>query len=436
MRKSHAIFLALIIFLVSIAIFIARVVEIMEDGSRKDLHIFIAHAHHYLETGELYARSDDLSIWQPSGGIYKFPPAYQWMIVPLLQAGMSDKALIKTTAAGLVIIYLAALAFFGRLVIKQGLSLSTSIVICSSLLWMTPFFSAFRELAAEILVFFLLSLFFYLYMKNRWANCGVLLAMAVHIKIYPVFLLLYFLLVRRWKVIAGFMSGFLVIAILSILYFGMDENLYYFKTILPVLLTEEHYHHFQNLTLEFWLLNHQIISNMNGATHGVIRAILLIAIVAIAASDKQRTPQKQLLCLGTLCAGILVWITNYWPQYQILLLIPFTLLCSEAILHRKIWLMFILGITGISLVLSHEGLMTLLQYQIARGAIDQAALSALGDSIPISAALFEVSLAGWIYYWLLQLNVFLPHILFVAGFTVLMQDWYFQYRHPPASPSR
>ena len=67
---------------------------------------------------------------------------------------------------------------------------------------------------------------------------GLIFIWLASIKLYPVFLLLYPLLTRQWKVLASAVLCAGGIAWLSLHVFGANENIFYVKNILPVLLSE------------------------------------------------------------------------------------------------------------------------------------------------------------------------------------------------------
>ena len=58
------------------------------------------------------------------------------------------------------------------------------------------------------------------------------------IKIYPAFMLVYFIVRRQWKVIEGCVYGGLFFVLLSVSLFGWQEHFYYLTVVLPVLLHE------------------------------------------------------------------------------------------------------------------------------------------------------------------------------------------------------
>lgn len=436
--KSIARLLALLSFIAAASFFVYKTTTILQADDRNDLKIFIAYGQNYIETGQLYAKSEDLTIWQPSGGIYKFPPAYQLMIVPFLKAGVTPDTLLKITAFALISIYLLSIFVLISVCTSSANPLSSTsvLILGASLLIFTPFYSAFSELAAEILIFGLLVAMLFTLSKKQPVCFGILLAIAVHIKVYPVLIVFYLLATRAWRSIVAFAVMAVVMLLTCISYFGLTENLYYFTTVLPVLGSEAPYPHFQNLSLEIWLENNQWIDHPDGNIQNALRLLMLAIATGISAMTLVKSIMYRELAFGIFCSGLLIWLTNYWPQYQLMLLIPFVLFWRHAMLRNSWWIYAVVFVAGLTLLTTRTGLFELVSYQVDIGMIDEAAMSLYSNSHSVPEVLFEFSLAGWCYYWLLQMNVFLPHILLLAGIMALYQDWYFQYHRQPEGPSR
>src|SRR5262249_12784241 len=64
-----------------------------------------------------------------------------------------------------------------------------------------------------------------------WA--GLFLGMAIAIKLFPSFLLLYYCVERRWKTVIVGVVAFIFISLVTLLFFGFETYLIYFNTVLP-----------------------------------------------------------------------------------------------------------------------------------------------------------------------------------------------------------
>ena len=91
----------------------------------------------------------------------------------------------------------------------------------------SPFvFSAAVLGQVNLLVLFLSVLCWYLVETKRPAWAGVCLSLAVLVKVFPVVLVLYFLLKRQWRVLGGVLAGLVFFGVLlTTAVFGPAENL-------------------------------------------------------------------------------------------------------------------------------------------------------------------------------------------------------------------
>jgi hypothetical protein len=142
--------------------------------------------------------------------------------------------------------------------------------------------------------------------------------------------MIYFIFRKDKQAIAGFSIGFIAISIASIFFIGIDESIFYVKHILPVLLVEKPIYHVQNTTIEAMLEFENIIKGMPGNITAIVKLMTLVLIGINGYWLHSRLADKQciLIFIGMLISAILLTISNYWPQYQIILIVP--LLCALA----------------------------------------------------------------------------------------------------------
>ncbi|MCD4782920.1 MAG: DUF2029 domain-containing protein [Candidatus Eremiobacteraeota bacterium] len=82
-----------------------------------------------------------------------------------------------------------------HLIKKIGLALALTIVF----LLFSPVIDNLFAGQINIFLTFVISLFVYLYLKERYILCALVLAVAINIKIFPVFFLFLFILYKQWK---------------------------------------------------------------------------------------------------------------------------------------------------------------------------------------------------------------------------------------------
>lgn len=82
-----------------------------------------------------------------------------------------------------------------HLIKKIGLALALTIIF----LLFSPVIDNLFAGQVNIFLTFVISLFVYLYLKEKYILCALILAVAINIKVFPVFFLFLFILDRRWK---------------------------------------------------------------------------------------------------------------------------------------------------------------------------------------------------------------------------------------------
>ena len=85
-----------------------------------------------------------------------------------------------------------------------------------------PFLDTFAQYKIEGLEFVLVSVALFAFRKRRDLLCGVLLALAANLKYLPAILLLYFLLKRETRVLAGALGAMGAVALLLLVFLGAE----------------------------------------------------------------------------------------------------------------------------------------------------------------------------------------------------------------------
>jgi hypothetical protein len=96
-------------------------------------------------------------------------------------------------------------------------------------------------LLGQLHVFVLLLLTFaaWLYFKDQFFLCGLVLAVAATAKIYPALFLIFFLFKKQWRAAVGLVVGLCSAAAASLYFFGTDTFLLYVREVLPRALKAE-----------------------------------------------------------------------------------------------------------------------------------------------------------------------------------------------------
>ena len=322
------------------------------DSVLNDFSIFLESGKHFIATGELYTRTGQPELsYAPDQPIYKFPPAFQLTITPLLASGLTSQTIVWITRGVFLVCYLLAVWLLLRELRSSYRSIMQNflaIVIVIASLY-TPFFEALLNVHIEIIIFTLLAIAFCLQDRTPLL-AGIALGIAAMLKIYPAFLLVVPALQRQWRVLAGFALACGAIIIVSIGYFGMTEMNFYIQQLVPILASQVPVAHSQNLALEKLLHDVGLWPQLSGKLQLAVTVITLACIAFVAKRPAQRKEMHNkhapalVFSLG-ICA-MLLWLPNYWLQYQMALLIPvFTL--AACVIAQPTRLMAV----GLSLVL-------------------------------------------------------------------------------------
>ena len=162
-------------------------------------------------------------------GLYLYPPTLAILIQPAL----------------LVSPYVGALIWLGLnvgiLIASVGLLLWNSNIrdhwMRAGLLLLpvvfTPTIMSLYLGQVNVLVFVLIALAYLTFVQKRPYISGVLLAVSVWIKLWPVVLIAYFFWKREWKVVSGAILGLLLVGLLTFAFVGAEQTISFFTDRLP-----------------------------------------------------------------------------------------------------------------------------------------------------------------------------------------------------------
>jgi len=364
LRKKIIIALCIITSVASIAVFSWRNHETFYQNPI-DFLIFLRAGEIYNETGQLYQRSDNYADkYHPSAAIFKFPPAFQFFMMPFeklsnmgLLPGVDLHIFTRLLMTGMYIVSLLLLFF----TLSKALDLSgekqlyffTFLTLTS--MWFMPFFECIRWLLTEIPLLLLFIGSFLLLRKNRFpANntgagdlgAGALLGYAFSAKIYPIFLLGYPLAQKNRRALIGFIATVVIVLLLALAVFGIDEHLFYFNNIFPALLNEPVTDKWVNLNIEKWLFIIGILPKVTGTVFYITRLWFVGALGYLLYKHPHAAQKQEHLVFSLFITTMFFCFPNYWPQYQIFLIIPIAYLGGFFIAHhcKKQFLLLIIVI--------------------------------------------------------------------------------------------
>jgi hypothetical protein len=387
-----------------------------------DFLIFLRAGETYKESGQLYERSDNYAEhYHPSAAIYKFPPAFELMITPLthLPADMNAQVFMRLLLTAMYVLSLLLLFFYLQRHLKlKGLQTfyfasALTIIAC----WLMPFFESIRWLLTEIPLLLLFIASFLLCTKNRFAaaSSGALMAYAASAKIYPVFLFAYHLylslLQKKWAALWGFIAGLIVSLAAALYFYGLAEHLFYLKNILPVLLQEPVTDKWVNLNLEKFLFITGFIPEVSGHIFSITRPIFVGGLLAVLFIYRASAQKHQLLFFSFFITTMFFCFPNYWPQYQVFLIIPIAYLLADAIKHHDRLTLGLLLLTTVPLFIPDLLWRSVLDWDAMRHGLDVEVIGRESYLHGTGITLLKYSPRTWLIYYLYEYRAITPVVL-------------------------
>ena len=389
-----------------------------------DFLIFIRSNETFKATGQLYERAENYADkYHPSAAIYKFPPAFQLMIKPLLllPANINAQLFMRSLLTGMYVLSLCLLFFYLKqhLQLKGEQTLVYACLLTSIGCWFMPFFESIRWLLVEIPLLLLFITSFLLSTKKGLASVlsGALLAYAACAKIYPLFLLGYplylALLQKNRNLLWGFVAGCLLTLAAALSVFGLGEHLFYLQHIVPTLLHEPITEKWVNLNLEKFLFVTGVIPEISGHAFTIIRLVFLSGLLAVLWLYRQTLAKHHFLVFSLFITTMFFCFPNYWPQYQVFLLVPVAYLLGSSIKNQShtalVWLLVIVTPLFVPDLLWQS----ILDWDITRQGLD---IEMIGKEAYLQGnnlTLLKYSPATWLFYYLYEYRALVPVALWL-----------------------
>jgi Glycosyltransferase family 87 len=328
-RAAAAWFGAALALALSVGHFIFSARAVLRRGFA-DFPIFMARAADFLHTGRLYVSADDLAAYGPGTPVYKYPPFYALFLLPFAHADLRQVEFchwVLQIAFYLLAVVLTVVA------LRPRHPLRFAIVAAIVALNFAPFFETLYGLQVETVLLLLLAVALLAMRRGYEVAGGLALGLAAMLKVYPIFLLLYLGLARRWRAAAGFLVAAALAFALSLAAFGTAQNRLYFTRILPTISQEYPERSAENVAFG------RYARTLLGATPEVAKRVgQLIAVPLVMASafaiyrgQRLRTGEEHTpLELSLFVSLMLLCLANSWTNYQLLLLVPILVLLAHA----------------------------------------------------------------------------------------------------------
>jgi hypothetical protein len=292
------------------------------------------------------------------------PPPSVFLALPFANIDYPDANLIwniVSLAAFCLSIYLVA----------HHLSISFSIKAAVPFVTLCLIFDPFRSQCSQgQLGFIILLLIIGAWSATKsghslWA--GLFLGMAIAIKLFPAFLLLYYLFLRRWRTLIAGVATFILASLITLFFFGFQTYLIYFNTVLPTV--ERFRGHWINQSLQgLWIKlfdpdtdrDHvQALFRSPSLAKGTILILsLVVVVVLIWAIRSARTEAEKDHAFGLAIVAMLLVSPITWNHYLVLLMLPLMTIWSQlppAFAWRATFLLVVIAL-GIEPNLLYKGI--------------------------------------------------------------------------------
>ncbi len=288
-----------------------------------DFSIFLRQVENFSQTGELYIYTENMEAYAPGTPVYKFPPLYAMLLLPVVMGGYGDGVYhlhwLLQILAYLLTVAMIVVALAGR---RPGWY---ALAAAALALNFEPFFETLFRLQIELPLLLLFTLCLLAFIKGRNGLAGAALALCAMLKIYPAFLLLYFCVKRRWAVVVWCIAVMGLIQVASLIVVGPEQNyLFYFK-ILPVMLHEGAKVTLENIGIAKYP---QLLLGATPAASAALSrffclALLAASIFAVLRAEREGSRNAPIALEWALFVSLmLLFLPNSWAHYQLLLLLP------------------------------------------------------------------------------------------------------------------
>lgn len=301
-----------------------------------DFSIFLRQVENFSETGELYIYTENMEAYAPGTPVYKFPPMYAMLLLPVVKGGYGDGVYqlhwLLQILVFLLTVAMIVIALAGR---RPGWY---ALAAAALALNFEPFFETLFRLQIELPLLLLFTLCLVAFKKGRDGLAGAALAICAMLKIYPAFLLLYFCVKRRWAVVAWCIATMGLIQLASLIVVGPQENhLFWFK-ILPVMLQEGAKVTLENIGIAKYP---QLLVGATPAMAATLSrifclALLAASIFAVVRAERVGGGRDPVALEWALFVSLmLLFLPNSWAHYQLLLLLPLLIVIEECMASQR-----------------------------------------------------------------------------------------------------
>ena len=306
---------------------------IMQGGSA-DFNVWMIAARHWRATGSLYdvpAIAADVF-----GYIYKYPPFYGMLFIPL--AGFADITVLhiyRYIDIGLLVV--TALIWRSIIPTRSWWWWIPTLIICANL---NPVLETLRYGQIDIVIALVCSICYWCLFHDRDDAAGWLIALMTTMKLYPMVLLGYLILRRRWRGLRGFAIGMVVFNSIGVAVVGWPDYVTFVREVMPIIGGTTAY--VENQTIYAFVARLVAPSYPLAPFHDghwtAVASVLALALIALSALVTLRDVSAK-SSLAALQYGLFVMVMALaipvaWVGYQVPLYLIWLMVVWYALTHQ------------------------------------------------------------------------------------------------------
>lgn len=288
--------------------------------------------------------------WQGIGP-YLYPPTLLWLFAPLTYLSYAHARIAWT-----LLILFASLILWREFKLNKRQNIP--FWLCSAaLLLFSPIYRTFLYGGVDIFILLLIWLAFRWYQQKKLYPGAVALGLAAAIKLFPLFLLLYFAIRKQWKFCIVTLLVTILMITSSFLVLPRQQFTAYFQTVIPKLIKGEASQQTFNgndsyAGTQYWPSNHSLLGFLSHTltqqevTHGFINNRQLVTILwiigsviilglTVFAAFKYFKPDTESIVFSLFLIAFLLINPLTWEKYLVLVLPCFFFLLND--IFRDNW---------------------------------------------------------------------------------------------------
>lgn len=336
--KPVSLLLTVTALIVAAVLFTWHIAARMNNPGTDDFPIFIEHAHHYLEHGEIYQRSDNYALtYVPAAATYKFPPLYVSALTRCISLGYNDDEIRHGLGYVQIGVFLLALLTLFITLYPVTPLIVNLLALTAGVLFFPVLNDNLKILQPEPFMLLALAIALYFLSRRKVSRrdefiSGIMTGLAASIKLYPALISFYYIASKRWAGLWGMIAGFIIINLVTVSMVGLGEHIFFYTKILPALLSEQPG---INDAINLSPSALPLYFGLPATQARVLSKILLMVVLAFylkkyfsTTASQNQDPRVPLVDFSIITIISVMALANSWWNYQILLVLPAMVACA------------------------------------------------------------------------------------------------------------